>query len=100
MKDNDLIEKWLTRTPAYEAADVVKGLLVRAFGDDAICRGTGDSHQLRIKHPVLADLPGFGPFGHLSIPVDKGRRVKGFYLKRIAQAIRRFEEVAGEGEGK
>jgi hypothetical protein len=100
MKDADLIQKWLTQTPNYEAVDVVSGLLVRAFGEDAICRGTGDSHQLRVKHPALANMSGFGPFGHLSVPVDKGQRVKGYYLKRIAQAIKRLEEVACEGEGK
>ena len=100
MKDADLIEKWLTRTPDYAAVDLVKALLVRAFGEDAICRGTGDSHQLRVKHPALANMSGFGPFGHLSVPVDKGHRVKGYYLKRIAQAVKRLEEASGEGEGK
>lgn len=96
MKDNDLIEKWLSRTPAHESIDVVRGLLIRAFGEDSLCKGTGDSHQLRVKHPSLANLPGFGPFGHLSIPVEKGQRVKGYHLRRIAQAIRRLEDVACE----
>ena len=94
-----LIEKWLAGTPD-EAEEVVRGFLVRAFGEDAVCRGTGDSHQLRVKHPALADLPGYGPFGHLSVPVDKGQRVKGYYLRRIAQAVKWLEEAAGEGEGK
>jgi len=100
VKDMLLIEKWLTSPPDYEAVEVVRGMLVRVFGEDAVCRNTGDSHQLRIKHPGLANMPGFGPFGHLSIPVDKGQRVKGYYLRRIAQAIKRLEEVADEQKGK
>lgn len=87
-----LIEKWLSATPADESVDTVKVVLTRVFGNDAICKGTGDSHQLRIKHPALKEMPGFGPFGHLSIPVSKGQRVKGYYLKRIAQAAKRIEE--------
>jgi len=100
MKDADLIEKWLTRTPDYEAVDVVRGVLVRHFGEDAICRGAGGSHQLRLKHPALANMPGFGPYGDLRIPVKKGQRVKGYYLKHIAQGINRLEEAANEGKGK
>jgi hypothetical protein len=42
---------------------------------------------------VLASLPGFGIGGYLSIPVSGGNCVKGYYLKRIAQAIRRLEEA-------
>lgn len=95
MKDARLIGKWLAGTPD-EAEEVVRGVLVRAFGQDAIRKGTGDSHQLRVKHPALGDLPGFEPFGYLSVPVSKGQRVKGYYLRRIAQAIKRLEEVAGE----
>lgn len=100
MKDEHLIEKWLMSTPGDEAVDVVKGVLAHHFGEDAIRRKTGDSHQLRIKHPALANMPGFGSFGYLSIPVSKGQKVKGYYLRRIAQAIRRLEEAANEEEGK
>ena len=96
MKDAVRIEKWLNNTPDHEAVELVKGVLVRTFGEDALCRDTGDSHQLRVKHPALAQLPGFGPFGHLSIPVSKGQWVKGYYLRRIAQAIKWLGEVEGE----
>ena len=94
MKDAELIDKWLRNTPDYEAVEVVRGVLARAFGKDAIRKKTGDSHQIRVKRPALAGLPGFGIFGHLSVPVENGQRVKGYYLKRIAQAINRLEEAA------
>ncbi|MBI2843894.1 MAG: hypothetical protein HYX78_10885 [Armatimonadetes bacterium] len=100
MNQKLLIEKWLNNAPIDESVDVVKSVLLRFFGSDAICKGTGDSHQLRVKHPALRDLPGFGQFGHLSIPVTGGRRVKGYYLRRIAQAIKHLEEIEKEEKGK
>jgi len=99
MKDARLIEKWLTSTPGDEAVDVVRRVLIHAFGEDALCPNTGDSHQFRIKHPALADMPGFGPYGYLSIPVYKGQRVRERYLRLIAQAIKRLEEVANGEKG-
>jgi hypothetical protein len=94
MKDARLIEKWLTTTPSDEAVDIVRRVLVSRFGKDALCPNTGDSHQLRIKHPALADMPGFGPYGHLSIPVYKGQRVRGRYLRLVAQAVKQLDEAA------
>lgn len=95
-----LIDKWLAETPSDESVDIVKTVVVRIFGANSICKGTGGSHQLRIKHPMLREMPGFGPFGHLSIPVSKGQRVKGYYLKRIAQAAKHIEESGREEKGK
>ena len=100
MKDRLLIEKWLTSTPGDEAVGVVRRVLVHKFGKDALCPNTGDSHQLRIKDPALADMPGFQPYGHLSIPVYRGQRVRGRYLRLIAQAIERLEEAANGEKGK
>ena len=100
MRDDLLIQKWLSDTPAYESVRVVRGVLVRAFGEDAICKRSGDSHQFRVKHHVLAGLPGFGPFGYVSIPVANGQRVKGYYLRQIAIAIRHLEELSDAGQGK
>ncbi len=85
--------KWLDATPADESAGVVERLLKHHFGSDAVKRSAGGSHQFRIKHPALADLPGFGLGGYLSIPISGGQRVKGYYLRRIAQAIKRTEEA-------
>lgn len=94
MGDEDLIEKWYSNTPGDESADTVERLLVKYFGRSSVSRKRGGSHQLRIKHQGLADLPGFGIGGHLSIPIKGGSRVKKLYLKRIAQAIKRLAEVA------
>lgn len=100
MSNAKLIDKWLTATPSDAPVGVVRNVLVDALGSDAICQNTGDSHQLRVKHSALAGMPGFGPYGHLSVPVKNGQTVKGYYLRRIAQAIRRLEEVAEEEDGK
>jgi hypothetical protein len=98
MKKESVISQWLNQTPDYASLKTVETVLHRVFGEDAICKKTGDSHQLRIKHPALAELPGFEPFGFLSIPVSKGQRVKGYYLRRIAQAVKHLEEIGKLGE--
>lgn len=95
MGDEELIDKWLNNTPAEDSADKVERILVKIFGADSVKKRSGGSHQYRVKHPSLDNLPGFGIGGHLSVPVKNGTKVKGCYLKRIAQAIKRLEE-AGE----
>jgi hypothetical protein len=63
MNYKPLLEKWLSATPSDESVDTVKTVLKRVFGKDTVCKNTGDSHQMRVKHPALRDLPGFGPLG-------------------------------------
>ncbi|MCX6343759.1 MAG: hypothetical protein NT018_01635 [Armatimonadetes bacterium] len=92
MGDEELVEKWLRGTPD-DAADKVKRVLIKYFGDNFEDKHSGGSHQYRVKHPALANLSGFGIGGHLSIPVKNGTKVKGCYLKRIAQAIKYLEEA-------
>ncbi|HPP75731.1 MAG TPA: hypothetical protein PLU88_11470 [Armatimonadota bacterium] len=99
MDHKAVIEKWLVNTPVDEPVNKVKTILRRVFGEDAICKKTGDSHQLRVKHPLLKDVPGFDPYGYLSIPVHKGQRVKGIYLKRIAHAAMIIYEANQEEKG-
>ena len=95
MNNEGMIDRWLNATPADEPAHVVEQLLVAYFGRESV-KKNASSHQYRIKHSALADLPGFGIGGYLSIPVTGGKRVKGYYLKRIAQAIRHMEETESE----
>ncbi|MEN6520084.1 MAG: type II toxin-antitoxin system HicA family toxin [Armatimonadota bacterium] len=93
MGDDELIDKWLSNTPPDDSVDKVERILIKVFGEGSVKKRSGGSHQYRVKHPSLEGLPGFGTGGHLSIPVKNGTRVKGYYLKRIAQAIKRLEEV-------
>lgn len=95
MNRDRIVERWLNTTPSEESADVVERVLVAHFGSESVKKTSG-SHQYRIKHPALADLPGFGVGGYLSIPVTGGKRVKGYYLKRIAQAIQTLEGAESE----
>jgi anaerobic ribonucleoside-triphosphate reductase len=93
MRDEELIDKWLNNTPAEDSVEKVERILIKYFGADSVNKRSGGSHQYRVKHPSLQGLPGFGIAGHLSVPVKNGTKVKGFYLKRIAQAVKRFEEA-------
>ena len=87
MEYDELIGKWSSRPPGTESAERVESVLTHYFGDAAVNRGVGSSHQYRIKDVRLAGLPGFGLGGHLVIPVSGGQRVKKVYLRRIALAV-------------
>ena len=93
MKYSELVNRWFSAAPGYESADVVERVLEHYFGPESVKNNAGGSHQFRVKHRLLEDLPGFGIGGYLSIPISGGKRVKGYYLKRIAQAIKKIEEA-------
>ncbi|MCL5105533.1 MAG: hypothetical protein M1133_15670 [Armatimonadetes bacterium] len=93
-----LIDKWLVSAPPTESSERVEAVLVHFFGESSIKRGAGSSHQFRIKDSRLADLPGFGIGGHLTIPVSGGQKVKRPYLKRIAQAVKHIRHVEASNE--
>ncbi|MBD3378514.1 addiction module toxin, HicA family [candidate division KSB1 bacterium] len=46
-----------------------------------------------VRHSGLINKSGFGINGEFTIPVKGGQSVKGFYLKRILEAIAILEEV-------
>ena len=88
----EAISQWRDRTPVHASAGVAEKAVMRCFGPSSVSK-TGGSHQFRIKHRALRGQPGFGDAGFLSIPVKDGRWVKGYYLRRIAQAIFYLEEI-------
>lgn len=92
MRDKKLIEKWLCNTPTEASVTEVERILVRYFGDDAIKKQASGSHQYRVRDPRLEGVSGFGLGGHLSIPVNHGKTVKGRYLRSIAMAIQFLED--------
>jgi len=90
MDQDKLVESWL-RSNSDDSAKRVEAVLVRHFGRAAV-RYNANSHQFRVKYPALDGLPGFGIGGYLSVPVDHGQRVKNYYLRRIAQAIKHLKD--------
>jgi len=85
------LEKWLNNTPKYEPKEKVLPVLKRFFA--------GQYEQKSSSHIVVQDdklklFPNkYGPNGEFDIVIKGGQKVKGFYLKRLAQTIKLLEEL-------
>ncbi|MBW1896650.1 MAG: hypothetical protein JRI47_06295 [Deltaproteobacteria bacterium] len=84
------LKKWLENTPTDVPKQQVVAVLDRCF--------SGQWRFLRGSHIVVQDdrligYPGYGPEGDFDIPVKGGQKVKGVYLKRLAQTIKLLEEM-------
>jgi len=47
----------------------------------------GSSHEYKLHHKKLIDIPPYGPGGHLTIPVTGGQSIKYIYIKNLLKAI-------------
>jgi hypothetical protein len=86
-----IVEAWAKKPNPEADVESVEAIL-RHYFKDAFTKAEGGSHQLRVSHPTLYGHPHFVG-GTLSVPVRGGQGVKGFYLKRIAEAISILEEA-------
>lgn len=83
-----LLDRWLNNTPQTAPVSEVEAILKYFFKDRF--RQKGSSHiVIRDERLHSAD---FGLLGEFSIPVSGGQRVKGLYLRRLAQIIQIIEE--------
>lgn len=78
------LEKWRDDTPVDAPVDEVKSFLERHFPG---CYGQKGGSHIVVRDDRLKGRDGFGPDGDFSVPVKNGQRVKGFYLKKIIEAI-------------
>ena len=84
-KVDKILERWLQNTPTDEPKDRVIAIIDRFF--------PGQWKQEKSSHVVIQDsrligIPSYGPAGDFDIPVKGGQRVKGYYLKKLAQTIK------------
>ena len=86
-----LLAGWRQKPNPEAEVETVEAILSHYFVE-GFTKAEGGSHQLRISHPSLYGHPHFA-FGMLSIPVKSGQSVRGFYLKRIAEAIAVMQEA-------
>lgn len=89
------LEKWKNNPPKEAPIDEVVGIIRYFFPQQFDEKRTG-SHRFRIKHKLLIEHPDYGPDGGFDIPVKGGQKVKGVYLKLLAQAV----EVVAEFNNK
>lgn len=89
------LSKWLESPPKEEPKDNVIAVLRRFFpGQYEEKRGS----HIVVRDDALKGVPDYGPDGDFTIPVKGGQKVKGFYLKRLAQTIRLLEGGDKEGD--
>jgi len=81
-KRQKLIWQWRESPPTEE--DVKKIRLVLEYFGFTI--RPGGKHKMVASHPGLRDHP-FITMGQITIPTVSGRKVKGFYVKRIVEAL-------------
>ncbi len=87
------IQSWLENTPRDAPFDEVEAILKRYFPGH--CLKKSGSHIV-VTDDRLIGFRGFGPVGDFTVPVKSGQRVKGYYLKRLAQAINMIKELERE----
>ena len=81
-RTDKILAKWKAKPTSVEKEEVF--CLLRRFGFKIeYKRG---SHSI-ISHEGLIDSPNFGLNGEFCLPVQNGRKVKGFHLKRVLEAI-------------
>lgn len=83
------LNKWLNNTPTDEPRDKVEAMLNRYF--EGKYEFKSGSHIV-VTDERLKGVPDYGPDGDFDVPVKGGQKVKGLYLKKIAQTIKLLEE--------
>jgi hypothetical protein len=89
-KHEKKLKKWLENTPTDAPKEEVVAVLDRCFsGQWRFVRGS----HIVVQDDRLASHPDYGPEGDFDIPVKGGQKVKGVYLRRLAQTIQLLEEI-------
>ena len=81
-KTDKVLAKWKTKPTLVEKEEVFR--VLRRFGFKIEAKR--GSHNI-ISHEDLIGAPNFGLHGEFCLPIYNGRKVKGFHLKRVLEAI-------------
>ena len=90
-KIEKILAKWKSHPKFVEKEEVFS--VLERFGFRV--ESKSGSHNI-ISHESLIGHPNFGLRGEFCIPVKHGRKVKGFYLKRVLEAIEIVQEEEGD----
>jgi hypothetical protein len=86
----DKVEKTLQRWRNSKQEVRVEELfpvLNRFFPDSWDYGGQRGSHVIKVTHPLLKGIPGYGPDGDFCVPTRGGQKVVFFYLKLVLKSI-------------
>jgi hypothetical protein len=78
------IQTWLENTPRDAPIEEVEAVIQRYF--PGLFVNKSGSHIV-VTDERLVGFSDFGALGEFTVPVKRGQRVKGFYLKRLARAV-------------
>jgi hypothetical protein len=89
-KADKRLRNWLENAPTDAPVDQVRSVLKRYFPQGH--KEKPGSHIVAWDQSLIG-REGFGPTGDFTIPVKGGQRVKGYYLERLARAIKIIAET-------
>ena len=81
-RTDKILSRWRAKPTIVEKEEVF--CVLRRFGFKIETKR--GSHNI-ISHEELVDSPSFGLHGEFCLPIYNGRKVKGFHLKRVLEAI-------------
>lgn len=88
-KAEKLFAKWADNVPREARVQDVKTFLDHFFPD--MWNQDRTSHIV-VRCEELKASPEYRPYGEISVPVKSGKKVKGFYVKRLLKAVCLIEE--------
>lgn len=92
-KGEKLLTQWAGNPPKEARINEVKTFLNTFFPD--MWQQRKSSHIV-IRCEALKSHPDYQPYGEISVPVKGGQQVKGFYIKRLVEAVTLLTE-SGDG---
>ncbi len=88
-KGEKLLTQWAGNPPKEARINDVKTFLNTFFPD--MWRQKKSSHIV-VRCKWLENHPDYHPYGEISVPVKGGQQVKGFYVKRLVEAVQLLME--------
>ena len=89
-KVQKLFEKWADNVPKEARVQDVKTFLDHFFPD---MTDQDRTSHIVVRCEVLKAFQEYQPYGEISVPVKGGKKVKGFYIKRLIKAVHLIEEL-------
>lgn len=85
-----ILEKWLNDPPVEVPKEGVLAMIKRFFPGQY---EQGSGSHIVIRDDRLIDIPNYGPAGDFDVVIKGGQKVKGFYLRKLAQTIKLLEDI-------
>ena len=89
-KAHKLLEQWVDIIPREARIRDVKTFLNNYF--PGMWSQEGSSHMV-VRCDALKAFPDYQPYGEISVPVKGGKKVKGFYIRKLIKAVQLLTEV-------